>query len=284
MTGTLVVLLWHVDFFKHIPLSGRSIVCRVYRTAEAATGVATRNVGYRSGSRADGQRGHATGEGITNPEISGGMDGEKLKRMAVAGGDEASRAFGELWSDWYRRLYTFARCWRGLPLSELDDAVSEALIAAYRALPGFDSGKPLGPWVYRIAANRFADLSRQYRRRLSLGPVSIDQEGVDGNLMFEPASPIDVAEASVGKELERIAGECIAAMADTDRRIAMLSLYEGMDSRQVGAVLRMNPATVRWRLSRIRARVRDRLEHGAGGTAWSRPRAENIDRQEARNG
>ncbi len=42
-----------------------------------------------------------------------------------------------------------------------EDVVQEALFQAYRKLDTFEDGRPLGPWLFRIAHNRCIDLLRR---------------------------------------------------------------------------------------------------------------------------
>jgi RNA polymerase sigma-70 factor, ECF subfamily len=47
-----------------------------------------------------------------------------------------------------------------------EDVVQDALFQAYRKLDTFEDGRPLGPWLFRIAHNRCIDYLRQNRVRL----------------------------------------------------------------------------------------------------------------------
>jgi DNA-directed RNA polymerase specialized sigma24 family protein len=58
----------------------------------------------------------------------------------------------------------------------------------------------------------------------------------------------------VERDLAERCRRAMAALPETDRRIAFLCFSEGLDSRETGRALGMPAGTVRWRLSRIRER------------------------------
>lgn len=50
--------------------------------------------------------------------------------------------------------------------ADLEDFVQDTLLAIHQALPTFQPGRPVGPWLGTIARNRLSDaLRRTYRRR-----------------------------------------------------------------------------------------------------------------------
>ena len=83
-----------------------------------------------------------------------------LVQRAVAG---ESVAF-ELLADLHRpALYSLAiRMLRNT--DDANDAVQEALLKAYRALPDFDVDRPIRPWLCRICSNCCVDAVRNRRK------------------------------------------------------------------------------------------------------------------------
>ena len=65
--------------------------------------------------------------------------------------------------------------------------------------------------------------------------------------------------ADPGSEVaERLAVQAaLARLGELDREVLMLTVWEGLEPREVAAVLRLSPDAVRTRLSRARARLRD---------------------------
>ena len=70
---------------------------------------------------------------------------------AARGGDSA--AFDRLAARYRGELY--APCYRMLAsVQDAEDALQEALLAAWRGLGGFEQRASLRAWLYRIATNR----------------------------------------------------------------------------------------------------------------------------------
>ena len=111
--------------------------------------------------------------------------------MAVAGTDLMCRAragdaqaFRALTEPHRRELH--AHCYRMLgSFQDAEDALQEAMVAAWRGLDGFDGRASLRTWLYRIATNRCLDALRATRRR---PPKQWDIPGI------EPPEPTGLGE------------------------------------------------------------------------------------------
>lgn len=182
------------------------------------------------------------------------VDGQALRDDALSGGQRAGAAFELFWTAYYRRLRVFATAFSGLPVADADDEAANALIDAFGALERFDPARPLGPWVYRIARNRFASAARRAARvsSVSVGPGDGDSRMVS----VDPPAPGDHAADAVARDLAERCRAVLATFPELDRRIAFLCFSERLDSREAGRALGMPAGTVRWRLAGIRARVR----------------------------
>ena len=77
-------------------------------------------------------------------------------------------AFRQLVEPHRRELH--AHCYRMLgSLQDAEDALQETLLRARRGLGGFEDGKPLRPWLYRIATNASLDaIAKRPKRVLHL--------------------------------------------------------------------------------------------------------------------
>lgn len=183
--------------------------------------------------------------------------GAELRRQAMSGGEAARAAFQSLWEAYYRRLSVFAASYRGLPAADRDDAVSDAIIAAFSAMKSYDPGRPLSAWVYRIAANRFSDAVRRASRISTLsigqyGGVNDAGEGLANSASIDPPAPGDHAEELVVRDFAEHCRIAIAALPESDRRIAMLRFYEDLSAVEIGRALGMPAGTVRWKIFGIR--------------------------------
>jgi RNA polymerase sigma-70 factor (ECF subfamily) len=90
-----------------------------------------------------------------------------LLTRARAGDDTA---FGELVEPYRRELHV--HCYRLLgSVTDAEDVLQEALLAAWRGLGGFAARASVRTWLYRIATNRCLNFIRDGRRRVPTEPV-----------------------------------------------------------------------------------------------------------------
>ena len=168
--------------------------------------------------------------------LGGARSDEALVRRAQRGDRSA---FDELVRRHRDRVYAVAlRLTRDR--EEAEDALQEAFISAYRALPGFDARSRFSTWLHRIAVNACYDAIG--RRRAT---VSLDAEGA-----FEPASPRDgFAEDATRTALVA----ALAALPDEFREAVVLCDVAGLGANEAGEVLGVPAGTVKSRVFRARA-------------------------------
>lgn len=170
---------------------------------------------------------------------------------ATLNGD--SQSFGELVRKYQDRVFHVIRHVVG-DRQESEDLVQDTFVQAFVKLDSFRGGSAFYTWLYRIAFNLAA--SRQRRRRT---PVSVeDQREQTG------ADPVDRAEAPEERVLrEERVGQVQAALAtlpEEFRTILVLREMEGCDYDSIAEILDLLPGTVRSRLHRARAELRERLK------------------------
>ena len=133
--------------------------------------------------------------------------------------------------------------------SRVDDALQEAYVRAYRALPDFRGEAELGSWLYRITYNACIDELRRTRRRPP--PVDTAAPGWD-----RPGS-------AAGPEPEVAAADAVtravAALPDDQRVTVVMVDGEGFDNITAARILGVAPGTIASRLSRARAAMRHAL-------------------------
>ncbi|HEU5362637.1 MAG TPA: sigma-70 family RNA polymerase sigma factor [Gaiellaceae bacterium] len=134
--------------------------------------------------------------------------------------------------------------------SRMDDALQEAYVSAFRALPGFRGEAELGTWLYRIAYNACID---ELRRARTVVPLDSVRERAD-------PSPAPDERIAVRGDL----GAALATLPPEDRAAVLLVDAQGFDYRSAAEILGVPEGTVASRLSRARAALRrhldDRLE------------------------
>jgi RNA polymerase sigma-70 factor (ECF subfamily) len=138
-----------------------------------------------------------------------------------------------------------------------DDVTQEAFISAYHAIGRFRGGS-FKAWLLRIATNASYDELRRRKRR----PQSSLDEIADEN----ESSPLLVAENSPGPEESRQRAElagaiqyCLDRLPLDQRTAAVLSDVEGYAYEEIAEIMRSSLGTVKSRISRARAKLRECL-------------------------
>lgn len=144
---------------------------------------------------------------------------------------------------------------------EARDAVQDAFVAAFRALPNFRGESRLGTWLYRIAVN--AALAR-LRARTGAAEVSLDawlpRFAEDGH-PAEPADPWPAADTGPERrEVRERVRQAIDRLPETHRTVLILRDIEEMSTDEAAQALGITPGAVKVRLHRARQALRTLLD------------------------
>lgn len=138
------------------------------------------------------------------------------------------------------------------------DAVQEALIKAYRAMPRFQDGN-FRSWLLRIVTNTCYDYLRRQKRRLA---ISLDetaewtQVDAPSHMVSEAHNPETVA---LQHESLRLLLEAIDELPAWHSSVVLLIDVHGYDYSEAAQILNLPLGTIKSRLSRARAALRDSL-------------------------
>jgi RNA polymerase sigma-70 factor (ECF subfamily) len=143
-------------------------------------------------------------------------------------------------------------------LDSAADATQEAFISAYKALRSFRGGSFKG-WLLRIVTNACYDELRRRKRRpqASLEALHVEDEAADLNLVSHTENPESYTQRM---ELQAAIMSCLQALPEDQRAIAILSDIEGLSYEEIAESVGVALGTVKSRLSRSRARLRDCLQ------------------------
>jgi RNA polymerase sigma-70 factor, ECF subfamily len=135
--------------------------------------------------------------------------------------------------------------------AEAEDLVQETYARALGAALQFQEGTNLKAWLYRILRNTFIDAHRHDRRARTEG-------GLDG--IAERGLPAD-DRAETRQEREVMGHEIEQAimLLNEEARLAVLLDLEGFSEAEIAECLGCAVGTVKSRLFRARAALRDRL-------------------------
>jgi RNA polymerase sigma-70 factor, ECF subfamily len=195
------------------------------------------------------------------PEINPAGPGEAdLVARARARDEAAVRSIMEANN---RRLYRIAR---GILRndSEAEDVVQETYVRAFTHLDGFRGDSALSTWLARIAMNEA--LGRLRVRRPSVDVNSLAPGVLEAQIIpFPHAAPSEDPEKSMAqREIQQVVELAIDELPDVYRIVLITRVVEGMNLEETAELLGLKPETVKTRLHRARAMLRDNVERKIG--------------------
>jgi RNA polymerase sigma-70 factor (ECF subfamily) len=191
---------------------------------------------------------------------------------AARRGDED--AFRQLVEPHRRELH--AHCYRMLgSLQDAEDALQETLLRAWRGLAGFEGGRSLRPWLYRIATNASLDaIAKRPKRVLHLdapawqpadGPGTPLVESIwidpypDEHLGLEDGFAAPEARYEQRESVELAFIVALQHLPARQRAVLILREVLGFSAREVAQALDTTAASVNSALQRARKTVAETL-------------------------
>jgi len=138
------------------------------------------------------------------------------------------------------------------------DATQDAFIKAYKAMSGFRGGA-FKPWMLRIVTNTCYDYLRSAKRKPSDSlDETIEHSGENSPRLHDQGEgPESYVER---QELNRMIQWAIGQLNDDQRAVVTLVDIQGFSYEEAADILGISIGTVKSRLSRGRAKLRDLMQ------------------------
>jgi len=176
-------------------------------------------------------------------------------------------AFEEVVRRYQRRVYAVAmRIVRRHDVA--DDVTQETFLRAHRKLDSFDTSRPFGPWICRIAANLAISHVRS--------PVAREEELGEG-AAEEPSRAQSPLDAVLEGEARALLEQALEALPVEQRAVFVLRSVEEMSYREIAGTLEIPLGSVMSRLSRAREKLHAALKGYLGPAAARAERAEGAE-------
>ncbi|RKY14214.1 MAG: RNA polymerase subunit sigma-24 [Planctomycetota bacterium] len=188
------------------------------------------------------------------------LDDTSLVRRCQRGDSEAMSCLIIKYQD---RVYNviFKICQNHDDSAEL---TQDTFVKVLESINSFRGKSSFYTWLFRVAVNHSLNYCK---RRFKLSPVSLDAENDQleegkGKLAAVLADPngVDPAVVAQQKELSQIVVNSIGQLQQEHRVVLVLRDIEQMSYAEIAAVLQIETGTVKSRLSRARAKLRQLLE------------------------
>lgn len=172
-------------------------------------------------------------------------------------------AFGALIAQYSRPVYSLISRSLRDP-ADAADITQEVFVKVFRNIHSFQGGSSLRTWIYRIAVHEASNQrrwwSRHKRQELTLDDTQENAEGemfcLGDQLPAADASPFDnVARAQVRDRVEA----ALHQIPEVFRAAVVLREIEGFTYEEIAEILQTNIGTVKSRLMRGRAALREVL-------------------------
>jgi RNA polymerase sigma-70 factor (ECF subfamily) len=133
-----------------------------------------------------------------------------------------------------------------------EDLVQETFVRVHRALASFDPAGParLSTWILTIASRLALNELRTAPRAAAARPIE-DAVALPGG-----ESPESAASA---RQRAAVVARAVAALPEHARAVVVLREYHDLDYDEIARVLEIDAGTVKSRLSRARAQLRETL-------------------------
>jgi RNA polymerase sigma-70 factor (ECF subfamily) len=186
------------------------------------------------------------------------VDQSELIRRAKARDQTAIRAILKANN---RRLFRIAR---GILRndSEAEDVVQETYVRALTHLEGFRGESSLSTWLSRIAMNEA--MGRLRGKRPSLDWDSLSESRSEAEIIPFPTSSSDPEKSMAQRQIQEVVEHAIDQLPEPFRLVFITRVMEEMTVEETAELLSLKPETVKTRLHRARALLRQNVEKEIG--------------------
>ena len=164
-----------------------------------------------------------------------------------------------------RRLFRVARSilkddW------EAEDAVQEAYVRAFNQLGSFEGRSKLSTWLTRIVVNEALGRLRRRRPEAATAAELDSAAGRDAATIipFPLSAQLDPERAMAQSEINAMLEKAIDALPDVYRIVLVARVIEEMSVEETAQLFDLKPETVKTRLHRARALLRQDMEQKFG--------------------
>lgn len=178
-----------------------------------------------------------------------------------------SAAFSALMEQHFAMIYNLALRMSGNP-DDASDLTQEVMIKLFKNIGAFEGKSKFSTWVYRVASNTCLDELRKIKRKKTVS-LDTEYETEDGSVGYEAEDTAPTPDVSAERsELKTIVAKAVSRLGEEYRTAVILRDINGLSYTEIAEVIGCSVGTVKSRISRGRANLKEILEKDfkIGGT------------------
>jgi len=160
-----------------------------------------------------------------------------------------------------RRLYRMARAVVAND-SEAEDVVQEAYVCAFASLDQFRGDASLATWLSRIVLNEALGRLRRRRPTVDIGTI----ENRQAQIIPFPTPQLDPERTMAQREIQRLVEQAIDDLPEAFRIVLVARVIEEMSIEETAELFGLRAETVKTRLHRARALLKEALSKHVDST------------------
>jgi len=170
-------------------------------------------------------------------------------------------SFKEIYEEFHPKILRYLSRLAGQDAAE--DIAYEVFEKVSRSLGNFRGESKISTWIYRIATNKTIDRFRSPSVNRFSRQASLDErDGIEDRNVWTGQSNRITDGQVIKKEMSECVHEYIDRIKPEYRAVILLSEIEGLKNREIADVLQVSLDTVKIRLHRARAKLKNELDAG----------------------
>jgi RNA polymerase sigma-70 factor, ECF subfamily len=146
---------------------------------------------------------------------------------------------------------------------DAQDAVQQAFISVFRAIPGFNAEARLSTWLHKIVVNAALAQLRSRHRRVPeplLEHLRTERDALDEQSEGSSWVSRGSEQAMAGQETREMVRTCIDQLPESYRMVVFLRDIQDLDTAEAAERLAISPNAIKIRLHRARQLLRNLVQ------------------------
>jgi len=169
--------------------------------------------------------------------------------------------FDDVYNEFHEKIGRYVE--RMVGKDEAEDVTQEVFVKVDKGMEGFKGESSLSTWIYKIATNAALDKIRSRSFQEGAKRVSLDAPGDEtGGEGICVETSLTAEREAIRNEMNECIREYVDKLPENYRTVIILSELKDLKNQDIAEVLGISLDTVKIRLHRARARLKEEFEAG----------------------